>query len=146
MKKAKILKIIGVVLLVVFILLQFIPAELNTSEEYQAVDISNLYNVPNEVYSRLQTSCYDCHSSNTEYPWYDKIQPVAMYLEEHVKDGKKHLNFSEFGNYTIKRQKKKLDEVVHEKEDGKMPLTSYTLIHNNVKLFGAEKETIFKWA
>ncbi len=45
-------------------------------------------NVPKKNQNKLQVSCYDCHSNNTAYPWYNKIQPVAWFLEDHIKNGK----------------------------------------------------------
>ncbi len=59
----------------------------------------------------LKRSCYDCHSNNTVYPWYDRIQPVAWWLQYHVNHGKHSLNFSEFGSYSVARQAKKLKNI-----------------------------------
>lgn len=142
----KIVKIIAIILLVAFIVIQFIPSKLNESDAKSEARLTSLYEVPQEVEKVLATSCYDCHSNNTEYPWYNKIQPVAMYLSSHVEDGKRHLNFSEFGNYSLKKQKKKLKEVSHEVEDGEMPLSSYTLIHWDAGLSEADKELLIDWA
>ena len=142
----KILKIIGVLLIVALIIIQFYPKELNQSDEDSTADISRVYQVPEKVQKNLQVSCYDCHSNNTEYPWYNKVQPVALFLENHIKDGKEHLNFSEFGNYTTKKQKKKLKEISEEVEEGEMPLTSYTLIHWDAKISDTDKKAIIDWA
>ena len=142
----KIVKIIGIVLLIALVVIQFIPANKNDGERDVATDIAQIYEVPAAVQKNLQVSCYDCHSNSTDYPWYNKIQPVAFYLENHVEDGKKHLNFSEFGNLSLKHQKKKLKEIAHEVEDGEMPLTSYTLIHQDANLSESEKDAMIKWA
>ena len=142
----KILKIIGIVLLVALVIVQFIPSEMNEGSRDVPTDIAHVYEVSPQVEKNLQVSCYDCHSNATAYPWYNKIQPVALYLENHVKDGKKHLNFSEFGNLPLDRQKKKLKEIAHEVEDGEMPLTSYTLIHQDANLSEADEEAMIKWA
>jgi len=142
----KILKVIGWVLLIALIAIQFIPSNLNEEEVDPTTSFATVYNVPKNVNTILQTSCYDCHSNNTEYPWYNKIQPVAMYLDSHVEDGKKHFNFSEFAAYSTKRQKKKLEEVADEVKGGEMPLTSYTLIHQDAKLSDADKKLVIDWA
>ena len=81
------------VFVVVFVLIQFIKVEKNESSDL-SYEISNNYPVSNELSQLLKVSCYDCHSNNTNYPWYSKIQPVAWWLDHHVQDGKKHLNFS----------------------------------------------------
>ena len=51
-------------------------------------------NPSEEVLKVLKESCFDCHSNKTNYPWYNNITPVNFWLAAHVKDGKKHLNFS----------------------------------------------------
>jgi HAMP domain-containing protein len=140
-----ILKKVFWVLLVAFVLIQFIRPAKNTATALSANDISTKYKVPVDVQNILQTSCNDCHSNNTIYPWYSNIQPVAWYLADHVKDGKRHLDFSEFASYRIGRQYRKLEEISHEIEDGEMPMTSYTLIHGNAKLNDVQKATIYKW-
>lgn len=67
-------------------------------------------------------------------------------MNDHVKDGKKHLNFSEFGSYAPKKQAKKLTEVAGTISEGEMPLTSYTWMHKNAILTDAEKELVKGWA
>jgi hypothetical protein len=93
----------------------------------------------------LKTSCYDCHSNNTYYPWYNNIQPVAWWLKNHVDEGKRELNFSEFAAYRIGRQYRKLDEVNKQIKEGEMPLESYTLIHGNAKLNEQQKLMVANW-
>jgi len=94
----------------------------------------------------LKTSCYDCHSNSTAYPWYNNIQPVAWWLNKHVNNGKKHLNFSEFGNYDTKKANHKLDEIVETLEKNEMPLFSYVIVHQNAKLSDAQKKLVMDWA
>jgi hypothetical protein len=109
----KIIKPIALVLLAAFIIIQFFRPEknLSSSETIAANDISKLYPVPQEVGSILQTSCYDCHSNNTHYPWYSNFQPVAWWLADHVNEGKNELNFSEFASYRIGKQYRKLEKL-----------------------------------
>jgi Haem-binding domain len=140
-----ILKKVFLVLLAAFVIIQFFRPTRNTATAFSANDITTKYKVPTEVQAILQTSCNDCHSNNTEYPWYSNIQPIAWYLADHVKDGKKHLDFSEFASYRIGRQYRKLEEISHEIEDGEMPMTSYILMHGNATLNDVQKATIYKW-
>ena len=109
-------------------------------------DISNLYTVPDDVESVLQRSCYDCHSNNTDYPWYINVQPAAMFLEGHINDGKRHLNFSDFGSYDKKRQLKKAEDIKEEMERDGMPLKSYTILHKGTKLNAHERALLTGWA
>ncbi|MEO6231840.1 MAG: heme-binding domain-containing protein [Ferruginibacter sp.] len=106
----KILKSIGYVLLVGLIIIQFFrpTKNIDISGNLKDNDISKAYYVPKDVTTILETSCYDCHSNNTAYPWYSKLQPVAWWLQDHIDEGKKEINFSEFATYRIGRKYKKL--------------------------------------
>jgi hypothetical protein len=141
----KVLKTIGIALLVILVLVQFYPRP-TKNIGLASNDISVSHVVPTAVKELLNTSCYDCHSNTTVYPWYANIQPVAWWLNEHVVDGKKELNFSEFGNYNLARQFHKLEEVTEVIETNEMPLQSYTIIHGDAKLSPEEKQVLLTWA
>lgn len=129
-------------LLIAFVGIQFMPTKRNQSNKALETDFFKTFDVPNNVQILLKNSCYDCHSNNTNYPWYHKIQPVSWLLENHIKEGKKELNFSEFGTYSKRRQKSKLKSVISQIEENKMPPSTYTLIHKEAKLSGSDKELI----
>ena len=143
----KIIKPIVLVLFAAFIIIQFFRPEknLHAADAPSANDISTVYPMPKEVSTLLQTSCYDCHSNNTHYPWYANLQPVAWWLADHIKEGKKEIDFSEFASYRIGRQYKKLEEINKQIEEGEMPLESYTLIHTETKLSAEQKAIIKNW-
>ncbi|TAH12097.1 MAG: cytochrome C [Sphingobacteriia bacterium] len=139
------IKKLGLVLFVAFLLLQaFRPAKNDSNNK--ANDISTIYPVSDSVQQIFTKACNDCHSNNTNYPWYANIQPVAWWLNDHVKDGKKHFNLNEFASYRIAKQYKKLEECMEEVKDGEMPLESYTIIHKNAILSPREKELLYDWA
>jgi len=133
------------VLLIAFVVIQFFRPTKNKAEGMSKNDISTLYPVPEDVQNILKTSCYDCHSNNTVYPWYAEVQPVAWWLNSHIQDGKKDLNFSEFASYRIRRQYKKLEEVNELVKKDEMPLDSYLWIHKNAKLSEQQKLTLANW-
>ncbi|MHA6280890.1 heme-binding domain-containing protein [Salinimicrobium sp. CAU 1759] len=135
----RILKIIGWVLLFAFIVVQFIPVERNQSDIIPKTDFMLVNNVPENLKNKLHVSCYDCHSNNTRYPWYDKIQPVAWFLEDHIKEGKAELNFSQWGEYSDRRKNSKLRSIISQIEEGKMPLDSYVLLHPDADLSEEDK-------
>lgn len=146
MKRIKtIIKVIVLILFIGFIGLQFIPKTLNQSSEILPTDLTKTFEVPNDVQNLLKTSCYDCHSNNTEYPWYNRIQPAARFMEGHIADGKKELNFSEFGDYSTRRQKTKLKSIISQIRDDEMPLPSYLYIHWDAKLSEQEKKRLTDW-
>ncbi len=140
-----ILKKILLVLLLVFIAMQFIRPARNIGQVGQA-DIANRLMVPGSVEGILKTSCYDCHSNNTRYPWYANIQPMGWVLANHIKDGKDDLNFNEFGTYTKRRQFSKLKAIGSSVKEGTMPLPSYTLLHQDAILSKEEKTLVTDWA
>lgn len=92
----KIIKIIVLFVLVAFVGIQLVPTTRNQSNFVPVTDFMLVTDVPKAISEKLQISCYDCHSNNTQYPWYNKIQPVAWLLENHIKEGKTELNFSEW--------------------------------------------------
>ncbi|MEO6539662.1 MAG: heme-binding domain-containing protein [Ferruginibacter sp.] len=141
----KILKRTFQILLLVFIVIQFIRPEKNKAAGISKNDITTIYPVPANVHSILKTSCYDCHSNNTVYPWYAKVQPVMWWLNDHVRDGKKDLNFSEFASYSIRRRYKKLEEVNDLVKKDAMPLDSYLWLHKDAKLNEQQKLILANW-
>jgi len=134
------------VLLAIIVVLQFIRPERNISEVPSANDIRVHYPLPGNVESILKRACYDCHSNNTNYPWYTNIQPIGLWLQNHVNEGKSELNFSEFAAYTPKKADHKLEEVVEMIEAKEMPLESYTWIHKDAVLSAEEITILADWA
>jgi hypothetical protein len=141
----KLLKKIGIFLGIVFVGIQFIPTNRNLSDEMLLSDFMIVYEAPKTIETKLKISCYDCHSNNTYYPWYNKIQPVAWFLENHIDEAKEELNFSEFGNYSTRKKKSKLKSIISQIKDDEMPLTSYTLMHADAKISEAERKEIMEW-
>ncbi|TGD59252.1 heme-binding domain-containing protein [Flavobacterium humi] len=132
--------------LIIFLLMQFYqPVRNSDYGQVLPIHISKVYHIPKNVESILQTSCYDCHSNNTQYPWYSYIQPIRLFMESHITKGKNDLNFSEWGNYSKRKQENKLDRIVKQIKTDEMPLPSYTLIHKNAVLTAAQKEQMIKW-
>jgi len=141
----KYLKRIIIVLIIAFIGIQFIPRTYNLRDTFSENDISKTFDVPENIQLIFETSCYDCHSNNTEYPWYNKIQPVSYFMEDHITEGKEELNFSEIGSYSKRRLKSKLKSIISQIDDEEMPMFSYTIIHRDAILSEEEKEQIKDW-
>lgn len=131
-------------LLIVFIGMQFDRTVKNNSND-QTKHISTLYILPDSVEAILSTACYDCHSNNTRYPWYAEVQPIGRWLNDHIQQGKKELNFSEFASYRPRRQFHKLEEVVEMVKENSMPLSSYTIMHNDAVLNDGQKALLYSW-
>lgn len=136
----------AVVLLLVLIAMQFYRPEKNMAQGNHTAIFITETNPPEDVKLILKSTCYDCHSNNTSYPWYNNIAPVSYWLADHVKQGKDELNFSVWGSYSAKKKDHKLEEVVAVIEEGEMPLKEYTWTHAEAKLTDAQKQAVIKWA
>lgn len=128
------------------IAVQFVRPARNLAAGPGPDDINVRYPVPVDVQAVLKRACYDCHSNTTSYPWYAEVQPVRWWLDSHIADGRRHLNFSEFGAYTAKRGARKAEEIADEVEHREMPLKSYTWMHSEARLTPAEIKLVVDWA
>ncbi|MGK2862196.1 MAG: heme-binding domain-containing protein [Chitinophagaceae bacterium] len=146
MRRVRVTRKITIIGIAVFLLMQlYQPARNIDGGKPLPSHITNLYKVPEDVRSIFAASCYDCHSNNTRYPWYAYLQPARLFMDNHIKNGKKELNFSEFGNYSKRRQGSKLESISKQVKSGEMPLFSYTLLHKNSKLTSLQKKAIIDW-
>ena len=139
------LKYLGICLLVLLFVIQFFHPQKNMSND-MSNDISKKFPMPDTIRQILKVSCNDCHSNLTVYPWYSKIQPIDWWLQNHVDEGKRELNFNEFSAYRTFRQYHKLEKIKKEVEEDGMPLSSFTLIHGGAKLSDGQKEFLKNWA
>ncbi len=131
-----------VVLLIILVLIQFIRIDKTNPESDSTKDFIVVTKPNEEVTNILKTSCYDCHSNETTYPWYTNIAPVSFWIKHHINEGREELNFSEWGNYKPKRMNHKMEEAVELIENGEMPMSSYTLIHSDAELSATQKESL----
>lgn len=142
MKKSRIL-IIGIIIVLVGI--QFVPTTRNISDTTPPEDFVLMYKPPTEVANILHQACYNCHSNNTDYPWYNKVQPVGWILANHIKKGKYKLNFSSFGTLSDRRKRSRLKEIVEQLEKDEMPLTSYKLMHPEARLDQKQMDELIRY-
>lgn len=139
MKKHFTFKKISLFLLFVFILIQFIRidktnAAINSQDDFLTISSAN-----SEVSKVIKSSCYDCHSNESTYPWYTNIAPVSWWVKNHINEGRGELNFSIWASYSEKRKNHKLEECIEMIEEGEMPMSSYTIMHGEAKLTDAQK-------
>jgi hypothetical protein len=138
-------KKIGVLVIIIVVVMQFIQPTKNISDGLGGDDISKVYQLPVNLHQTLINKCYDCHSNNTRYPWYFNIQPIGWWLAAHVHDGKEHLNFSAFKTYKPQRAEHKLEELWEVTEERSMPIRSYTMFHKGSELTDEDEKAIFAW-
>jgi len=133
-------------LLIIFVLMQLFQPDRNTTPEMMTADLANHYKVPDSVETVLNTVCYDCHSNNTDYPWFINVQPVGWYMQSKITNGKKHLNFSEFANYSKEEAMHKLSDIDDVMKTNRMPLKAYKWYNDDANLTDAQRKTISAWA
>ena len=140
------IKKIAIGILIILIAAQFIQPTLNQGSATGPQDMSHAVSIPGNVMQVLKKSCFDCHSNHTTYPWYDRISPVSWWVADHVKDGKRELNFTEFSQYSIKKQIHKIEEIRETVEKREMPLKSYLVMHGDAKLTANDKNLLVEWS
>ena len=133
-------------LLFVLIVLQFFRPGKNKQDGNAPNQIAAKFSIPADVNTILEKACNDCHSNNTIYPWYFNIQPVGIWMDNHIKEGKRGLNFSEYTNKRLRYQYHKMEETIEQVKEDKMPIDSYTWTHKDAILSQEEKIKLMDWA
>lgn len=101
--------------------------------------------LPPEIKTILTNACFDCHSNHTNYLWYHKIAPVSWLVSSDISEGKKKLNFSEWGKMDAFHKIGALDKICNEVEDGEMPIKAYRIMHKKARLSEEEKGILCAW-
>lgn len=142
----KLFKVAVILAAVAFIAIQFFRPTFSNPPITPGHSIEESAHVPAEVQMVLARSCNDCHSNKTLYPWYSRISPFSWFLAGHIEDGRRELNFSEWGSYAAKKKAHKLEEICEMVEGGAMPLGSYLWIHRDAALNADQRRMLCDWA
>jgi hypothetical protein len=118
--------------------MQFFRPERTNPPSDPAVSFEAVAKPPQEIASTLKRSCYDCHSNQTNWPWYSNLAPVSWLAARDVEEGRVRLNFSERTRPGRDREQPNMGEVCEGVRAGKMPLWSYTLLRPDAKLTARE--------
>lgn len=135
---------IGITVVLVFITIQFFQPKPNRSGIVEN-NIITKENIPENIRTLLSNSCFDCHSDQTRYPWFDRIAPVSWLVAADIRSGKEKLNFSDWGNLDATEKVGKLANIQEELKAGKMPIGSYTFIHRKAKLSKQQVKEMITW-
>ena len=145
MRILKLLKWLVMIVACAFVAAQFKrPARTNPPVDESQTIFARTQMTP-EVAAILDRSCRDCHSHKTVWPWYTNVSPISWFITDHVNEGRKNLNLSEWGKYDKDRQRKKLQQMCEEVTDGAMPLSVYTPLHPGSKLTPDQVKTLCDW-
>ncbi|RZN83386.1 MAG: hypothetical protein EVB11_05385 [Winogradskyella sp.] len=129
----------------VFIVIQFYRPNMNVQSPETLDDFLIAAKAPEHVKKLVKNSCYNCHSNNTDYFWYDHISPASWFVDNHIKEGKEHLNFSNWATLDSRDKTGMISEIAVNISEDKMPLPSYLKIHSDAKLSKREKQQIIEW-
>jgi hypothetical protein len=94
----------------------------------------------------LAHACGNCHSNQTEWPWYSHVVPVSWWIQSQVRKGREELNFSRWTSYSARQRRAKLDSICGLISTGRMPPWSYTMLHPEARLSAKEKRSVCVWA
>ena len=136
---------IALVVILIFSVLQLISIDKIPFEEPTSSDLFAIEEAPEEVKKLIQTICYNCHSNQIVYPWYSNLAPVSWWIQDHIDHGRKHLNFSNWAEYTADKKAHKAEEGYEEVEKEKMPLPSYEFGHSEARLSDEERKLLVDW-
>lgn len=139
MKKV-ILIVIGI-----FVVIQFFTIDKTNPTSDPQQDFIAITNPPVEIGSMIKSSCYDCHSYHTKYPWYSNVAPVSWLLKSHVNDGRNHLNFSIWPEYKEAKKEHKVNECIEVINSGEMPMKGYVMLHSEAGLSDAQRNQLVGW-
>lgn len=129
-----ILRILALSVLGLLVLVQIVPYGRDHGNPPVAVEPS--WNQP-ATRALAVRACFDCHSNQTRWPWYSHLAPISWMLQNHVDEGRRTLNFSEWN--TGYKEAHEAGETVIE---GSMPPRSYLLLHPEARLLAAERREL----
>jgi hypothetical protein len=131
---------------VLFVSVQFVQPNKTNPPVMQSRAIESHVRVTPQVAAIFERACKDCHSHQTEWPWYSQVAPVSWYVTDHVNEGREHLNFSEWSAYDHEQADWLLGAMCMTAERGRMPLSSYTRMHHSAKLSTLDVQTLCAWS
>ena len=138
--KRKFCKSILGLLAVGFVGIQFIPVVRSNPPVLAEIE------APKEVMTIFRRACYDCHSNETDWPWYSYVAPISWFVESDVKVGRSNVNFSEWNEYSEKLRNLKRYKIGNEVDEGEMPLWFYVPLHSEAQLSEADIQLIVSWS
>jgi hypothetical protein len=142
----KILKIVLILIVAAFIAAQFIRPDFTNPTINSGETLWASTKLPDDVHEVLARSCNDCHSNETQYPWYAKITPSNWFLANHIAEGRREMNFSVWNTYKNDKKIRKLGEICEQVERREMPLPSYLWIHRDAGLSDNDRTLLCVWA
>ena len=137
---SKTLRRLALLAAALIVLIQFVPVDRSNPP------VEADFDGPAEVAAVLRTSCYDCHSNETRWPWYSRVAPPSWLVAHDIEEARDRMNFSLWGSFDPRRQQKLAEDIWEEVEQGEMPLRMYLLAHPAARLSESARQTLREWA
>lgn len=138
--KCKKYKVVFWIIVVIAVGIQLIPVNRTNPP------VTGEIEAPEEVMAILHRSCFDCHSNETKWPWYSYVAPASWLVAKDVRDGRGHINFSEWADYNSKQKEHKQEECGEMVAIGEMPLWFYLPLHSESNLSEEDIELLVNWS
>ncbi|MGC4130273.1 MAG: heme-binding domain-containing protein [Bergeyella sp.] len=132
-------------LLVIIALIQFIPVDRTNKPVKKNENFADVMQTPQEIRIILKKTCYDCHSNETVYPDYAYFAPISWSVKHHVKEGREHLNFSEWTTFNPDLKQNMLENTIADIQQNRMPIAGYVAQHPEARLTDAEKVLLVEY-
>jgi heme-binding protein len=145
MKKRKVVKMVLMVLVFALVVIQFIPIDRSVPEVDPNDEFFVAIETPESIKAIMTSSCYECHSYQSEYPWYAYVAPLSLWIQGHIDEGREGMNFSVWASYDYEQRDEMLEEIVEEVEEGEMPLDSYLWLHPEARITDAQRKELIDW-
>jgi len=139
------MKKVIIIIVVIFAAIQFFTIDKENPSADMKKDFLTVMNPSSEIETIIKSSCYDCHSYHTKYPWYSNVAPVSWLLKQHVNEGRDHLNFSIWDGYNKSKKENKLDECIEMIQSDEMPMKGYVILHDEADLTDVQKQDLIDW-
>lgn len=142
----RVFKIFLLILLVVFVVIQFFPSGRTANEAIGGQGLFEIEEIHSDIGKLLKNACYDCHSQSVKYPWYSYVAPVSWLVARDVNFGRENLDFGKWGQLSKREKIKSLGNISEEVEDENMPMKIYITMHSEADLSDEDRELIVNWA
>lgn len=130
------------ILLGVLAVAQFFQPDRSAPAADPTRDMLAMTNAPQDIRDLVTGACYDCHSHTTDYPWYAYVAPMSFIVQDHINEGREHLNFSLWDKYATDKH---AAEAGKELQEGEMPPGYYRLMHGHGRMSDANKQKLVAW-
>ena len=134
-----------IIVIVLLVAIQFITIDKTNPPIDMSKDFISVINSPSDLGTVIKSSCYDCHSHHTKYPWYSNVAPISWLIKDHINNGRNHLNFSTWADYSEKKKDHKLEECIEMIKSGEMPMNGYVMLHDEAEITHEQKMKLISW-